>query len=219
MSLSGTRKGMIPSNEAREHDKARTHAIQGREARGALARHPTSLKRPEVEGLVKQFHIPFGCRILLPDSNNHACYPPRGFIAVSTQHLEQGLRFPVPPFLVEFLNKVKLAPFQLTPNSYTQLISLAVAFFRNGLHAPTPRIIQQFYSFKAVSAGDGEKPDGIYYLTARQSQYKDLLPKGEAKGKSNVGPYKTSWFYISCPSLADLRNFSFVLKPGTHKKI
>ena len=111
MSSSGVRKGHVPSSEACEHDAARKHAIQGRAARDTFARHPSSLKRPDVEGLVAQFHIPFGCRALLPGSQNHACYPPRGFIIVSVQHFEQGLRFPIQPYLIAFFNKVKLAPF------------------------------------------------------------------------------------------------------------
>ena len=78
MSSGGARKGIIPSSEARERDEARAHARQGREVRDKFAHHPSSLKRPEVEGFVTQFHIPLGCRALLPDSKNHACYPPRG---------------------------------------------------------------------------------------------------------------------------------------------
>ena len=111
MSSSGARKGIIPSSEARERDEARAHAIQGRAARDTFACHPSSLKRPDVKGLVTQFHIPLGCRALLPDSTNHACYPPRGYVAVSVQHFEQGLRFPIQPYWIAFLNKLKLALF------------------------------------------------------------------------------------------------------------
>ena len=93
---------------------------------------------------------------MLLTPKKHAVYPPQGYIAISTQHLEHGLRFPIPPYLIEFLNTVKLVPFQLAPNSYAQLTSLALAFLKNGLRPPTPKIIQTFYSIKGLSAKPGE---------------------------------------------------------------
>ena len=124
--------------------------------------------------------------------NSHATYPPTGFIAISPQHLESGFRFPVAPYILSLLNKLKLTPFKRTPNSYSQLTSLALLFLRNNLSSSSPKIVKFLFVFKNAK-------DELYYLAARPSQYKAILPQGRVKGKSNVGDYKSSWFFVSCP--------------------
>ena len=128
-------------------------------------------------------------------------------MAVSPQHIEIRFRFLVVPYLLNLLNELKLAPFQFTPNSYTQLISLAILFLRNKLSSPSPKLIKFLFYFKSTK-------DGLYYLVARPSPYKAILPQGRAKGKSNVGNYKFHWFFVACPSLLSLRSFSFALTSG-----
>ena len=175
--------------------------------------HPSRITYQDLVGLGVQYRFPRGCRLMEPAPMDHAATPPRGFVAISVQHLEAGLRFPVPPYLIELLNVLKLAPFQLTPNSYTQFSSLAIFFRKYGLPFPNPGIIRHLYTFKATSRG--QPRDGIYYASPRTASiYKDVVPKGDAKGKSNVGHYKTNWFYASCPSLSNLLNFSFRAEPG-----
>jgi len=85
--------------------------------------------------------------------SDHAAFLPAGFVAVSPQHLEFGLRFPLHPYLVAILNDLKLAPFQLTPNSYAQITSIAILFKKNQLHFPTPKILKYHYSFKGTKEG------------------------------------------------------------------
>ena len=81
---------------------------------------------------------------------------------------ESGFRFLLAPYLLKLLNEVKLAPFQLTPNSYAQLTSLALIFLRNNLHPPSLKLVKFPFSFKSAK-------DGLYYLAARPSQYKTIL--------------------------------------------
>ena len=138
---------------------------------------------------------------------SHAAYPPSRFVAISPQHFESGFRFPLAPYLLKLLNEFKLTPFQLTPNSYAQLTSLTLLFLRNNLPSPFPKLVKFLFSFKSAK-------DGLYYLVAHPSQYKTILPQGRAKGKSNVGDYKSSWFFVSCPLLLLLKNLSFTLTPG-----
>jgi len=128
-------------------------------------------------------------------------------VAISPQHFESRFRLPLIPYLLKLLNKLKLALFQLTPNSYAQLTSLALLFLGNKFRPPFPKLVKFLFSFKSAK-------DGLYYLASRPSQYKTILPQGKIKGKSNVGDYKSSWFFVSCPLLLSLKSPSFALTPG-----
>ena len=133
----------------------------------------------------REFHFLADYRVFVPPESSHAAYPAIGFVAISPQHFESGFRLPLVPYLLELLNDLKLAPFQLTPISYAQLTSLALLFLRNKLPPPSLNLVKFLFSFKSAK-------DGLYYLTAHPSQYKTILPQGRVKGKSNVGYYKSS---------------------------
>ena len=160
------------------------------------------------------YHFPATCRVMVLSHHDHAADPPDGFIAISRQHVKIGFRFPVPPYLINLLNDLEIALFQLTPNSYAQITTLAYIFFKNGLPPPNSNIIQSLFFFKFTTTPHDTKRDGIYYITARNSPYKAFLPL--KAGKSNVGDYKSRWFYASCLSLLKLVNFGFNDNPGEH---
>ena len=177
---------------------------QGREV---FKSFPSKAKLHEVVACAREFHFPADYQVYIPIENSHAAYPPTSFVAISPHYLEFGSRFPVIPYLLNLLNELKLAPFQLTPNSYAQLTSLTLLFHRNKLSPPSLKFVKFLFSFKSVK-------DELYYLAAHPSQYKTILSQGGVKGKSNVGDYKSSWFFVSCPSLLSLKSFSFALTPG-----
>ncbi|VFQ64025.1 unnamed protein product [Cuscuta campestris] len=56
--------------------------------------------------------------VLRPTSTQTALDAPSGFFTVHLASLKKGLRFPLHPLLVEFLNVVDLLPCQLVPNSH-----------------------------------------------------------------------------------------------------
>ena len=130
---------------------------------------------------MRKFRLLKDCRVYIHFLSYHATYPPTGFVAISPQLPKSRFRFPLAPYLLNLLNELKLAPFQLTPNLYAQLISLAILFLSNQLSPPSPRLIN-FFFFNSVK-------DRLYYLTACPSQYKVIRKEN---GKSNVGDYKSS---------------------------
>ncbi|VFQ71994.1 unnamed protein product [Cuscuta campestris] len=56
--------------------------------------------------------------VLRPTSTQTALDAPSGFFTVHLASLKKGLRFPLHPLLIEFLNVVDLLPCQLVPNSH-----------------------------------------------------------------------------------------------------
>ena len=183
-------------------------------ARAPFFHYESSLGLSDLETIAEGFSLPKGCRAMVPKASDHAAFPPKGFFAISHQHIEAGFRFPVHPYLVALLNDLNLAPFQLTPNSYAHLTALASIFLKNDLPPPTPAMIHHLFLFRSTTGPKANKKDGFYYTSARKSPYKVNLPQGI--GKSNVGDYKSRWFYASCLSLSDLKNFSFCLSPSKY---
>ncbi|KZV52824.1 hypothetical protein F511_20167 [Dorcoceras hygrometricum] len=70
--------------------------------------------------------------IRIPVVEDRAHLPPKGYHTFYLSHLEMGLRFPVPRFIQNLCDHLKVSPSQLTPNSYSSLLALRVLsrFFR-----------------------------------------------------------------------------------------
>ena len=67
-------------------------------------------------------------------------------------------------FFADFLNFVKLAPFQLPPNSYRLLAGLKYLFLKHEWEVPTPVDILYFFCLKASPDQKG-RGDEFYYFT------------------------------------------------------
>ncbi|VFQ82881.1 unnamed protein product [Cuscuta campestris] len=64
--------------------------------------------------------------VLRPTSTQTALDAPTGFFTVHLVSLKKGLRFPLHPLLIEFLNVVDLLPCQLVPNSHRYIAGYLV---------------------------------------------------------------------------------------------
>ncbi|KZV45160.1 hypothetical protein F511_11760 [Dorcoceras hygrometricum] len=64
--------------------------------------------------------------VVIPNPNERAHRPPRGFHSFYINQLEMGLRFPLPRFIADLCQHIKISPSQLAPNSYSFLLSLAI---------------------------------------------------------------------------------------------
>ncbi|VFQ90910.1 unnamed protein product [Cuscuta campestris] len=64
--------------------------------------------------------------VLRPTSTQTALDAPTGFFTVHLASLKKGLRFPLHPLLIEFLNVVDLLPCQLVPNSHRYIAGYLV---------------------------------------------------------------------------------------------
>ncbi|VFQ66941.1 unnamed protein product [Cuscuta campestris] len=64
--------------------------------------------------------------VMRPTSTQTALDAPSGFFTVHLASLKKGLRFPLHPLLIEFLNVVDLLPCQLVPNSHRYIAGYLV---------------------------------------------------------------------------------------------
>ncbi|KAK0572890.1 hypothetical protein LWI29_000036 [Acer saccharum] len=86
-----------------------------------------------------------------------------------------GVTLPLQPFITWFLAEARLAPAQLTPNSYRILMCMWHMWHRMKRPPPTPREVRHFYSLRPVGK------TGVYFLQSNQPEFwipKDVVVKG-----------------------------------------
>ncbi|KAK0574245.1 hypothetical protein LWI29_020337 [Acer saccharum] len=132
--------------------------------------------------------------------------PTPGHVAVYGSMLTCGVTLPLQPFITWFLAEARLAPAQLTPNSYRILMCMWHMWHRMKRPPPTPREVRHFYSLRPVGK------TGIYFLQSNQPEFwipKNVVVKGcvepttDEKMKGFVWGFptsnkfwKNSWFFV-----------------------
>ncbi|CAH9053192.1 unnamed protein product [Cuscuta europaea] len=79
------------------------------------------LRADQAECYVTQLHVGPSATVIEPGPNDLLSQAPEGCFAVHVLSVSLGLRFPLHPFLLEYLRYVGLAPCQLTPNSHSYI--------------------------------------------------------------------------------------------------
>ncbi|CAH9111915.1 unnamed protein product, partial [Cuscuta epithymum] len=83
------------------------------------------------EGTLGDYHVaqlyvgPYG-RVRAPLPSDHVLNPPLGYFGVYPMSFAKGLRFPLHPFIKEYLEMVELPPALLTPNSFSLIIGFLI---------------------------------------------------------------------------------------------
>ncbi|CAH9119786.1 unnamed protein product [Cuscuta europaea] len=78
-------------------------------------------KADKADLYVTQLHVGPSAEVVEPGVDDLLSRPPKGCIAVHILSVSMGLRFPLHPFLREYLRFVGLIPCQLTPNSHSYI--------------------------------------------------------------------------------------------------
>ncbi|KZV36525.1 hypothetical protein F511_44490 [Dorcoceras hygrometricum] len=87
--------------------------------------------------------------VVIPGPEERAHRPPRGFHSFYINQLEMGLRFPLPRFIAELCQHIRISPSQLAPNSYSFLLSLAILLRYNNLPL-VPYVLIQLVKIKRL---------------------------------------------------------------------
>ncbi|CAH9147432.1 unnamed protein product [Cuscuta epithymum] len=107
-------------------------------------------KAGEAEYLKTQLLIGPSAQVVDPGPNDVLLRPPEGCFVVHILSVELGLRFPLHPFVLEYLRYVKLAPRQLTPNNHSYLAGFLALCRSRGVD---PSLDQFFLSFNLCRGG------------------------------------------------------------------
>jgi len=125
--------------------------------------------------------------ILVPEAGDRPHLPPAGFMAWTKTHCECGA---IPPLATQFRNmliKFGLAPFQLSPNSYTVIAGMEIMKRKVKDSSMTPLELSYFYKLKRGKDGS------FFNLEANHNApcVKHL--------KSKAGNWRDSWFFVRNP--------------------
>ncbi|KZV24336.1 hypothetical protein F511_25584 [Dorcoceras hygrometricum] len=64
--------------------------------------------------------------VVIPHVHARAHRPPAGFHTFYINQIDRGLRFPIPTFISSLCDHIGISPSQLTPNSFSSILSLAI---------------------------------------------------------------------------------------------
>ena len=109
-------------------------------------------------------------------------------MVVTNRLLELGFGKPMHPFLIEIFEYHKIAPIQLSPNSYRLAIGLYMMYINKGYEPPTIEELGYFVSLRQ-SGGD----TGFFYYTIFSTHGKTGLSAGNP---SNMKHWKKDFFYL-----------------------
>ncbi|VFQ90027.1 unnamed protein product [Cuscuta campestris] len=124
--------------------------------------------------------------VMRPTSTQTALDAPSGFFTVHLASLKKGLRFPLHPLLIEFLNVVDLLPCQLVPNSHRYIAGYLVRCKDVGVK---PTLDHFIFTFKLTK---GHKDWASY---ASLSQRSSKLFASDKKGSTK--DWKPFFVFIS----------------------
>ncbi|KZV44725.1 hypothetical protein F511_37937 [Dorcoceras hygrometricum] len=119
----------LPDKASRKEILARINAeeailsAEGRpwyEIKASLLQESDKALIRDLSGMSDQYEV------LIPLPEDRAHLPPEGYHTFYMNQLEMGLRFPVPRFIQDLCDHLKVSPSQLTPNSYSSLLGLGV---------------------------------------------------------------------------------------------
>ncbi|CAH9111151.1 unnamed protein product [Cuscuta europaea] len=114
------------------------------------------------EYLVAQMYVgPYG-RVRPPRPTDHVLNPPPGYFGVYPMSFAKGLRFPLHPFITEYLDMVGLPPALLTQNSYLLIVGFLLRCAELDFR-PTTALFMNLYQI-----GRGSHQNCASYATLQQ---------------------------------------------------
>lgn len=122
--------------------------------------------------------------------------PPKGYFAYSRYHYMCGAIPPINAWILSFIAYLKVAHFQLQPNSYAILVSLFIIFHRKYGRPLSNRGIRYLYNLR------GYKKGSPYISLESAVSFKPVL---DLYLKFNM--FKKEWFFVKYDSVS-IRHFT-----------
>ncbi|KAL2481423.1 Uncharacterized protein Adt_34389 [Abeliophyllum distichum] len=128
---------------------------------------PSIMVEEDLTKLREAYRIPADIELILPDPNERACFPRRGCTALHLNAFVSGMRLPLHPMLRRILRAYDLAPTQVTPNGWSQMVGGMYLWFRHSFGMEMPlHVFQTIYQPRKLSRKKGEEEEvGWYYFS------------------------------------------------------
>ena len=105
------------------------------------------------EIFVARYGPPFGVQVWCPDVLTTYVVQVPKMVCFFEVAFENGLRFPLHPFIKRVMQHFNVCPSQLSPNFWGVLVRLLVVFRDRGLGVPSIALLLDFFSVKEAAAG------------------------------------------------------------------
>ena len=128
----------------------------------ALAVGPGSVEPLYGETFARRYRPPFGVQVWSPDILTSYVVQVPKMVCFFEVAFNNGLRFPLHPFIKRVLQYFNVCPSQLSPNIWGILVGLLVFFRDKGLGVPSIALFLDLFSVK-------EAAEGFLYLSRRAS--------------------------------------------------
>ncbi|KAL2517706.1 Uncharacterized protein Adt_13953 [Abeliophyllum distichum] len=83
---------------------------------------PSIMEEEDLTKLREEYRIPEDIELILPGPNERACFPRRGCTALHLNAFVSGMRLPLHPMFRRILRAYDLAPTQVAPNGWSQMV-------------------------------------------------------------------------------------------------
>ncbi|XP_062111639.1 uncharacterized protein LOC133823071 isoform X2 [Humulus lupulus] len=147
----------------------------------------SGLTMNKLSNMLQAHKLPLNLKFVIPERDDRATEPPKGFVAFSDSIIRSGGALPLLPFFVKVLNYFELAPLQLSPNSRVTLSSLYVLYHQVHSRGPSINEVHYFYTLR-----ENASAPGFYQLQKAADQKGTALVVGSI---SNRDSWKTDYFF------------------------
>ncbi|KAL2456915.1 Uncharacterized protein Adt_46577 [Abeliophyllum distichum] len=144
--------------------------------------------------LRETYRIPEDIELILHGPNERACFPMRGCTALHLNAFVSGMHLPLHLMFRRILRAYDLAPTQVSPNGWSQMVGSMYLWFSHTFGAEMSlHVFQTIYqSRKLPRKKGGEEEVGWYYFCPWGS-HKPLV----TGCPSSIKQWKESWFWVS----------------------
>ncbi|KAL2457597.1 Uncharacterized protein Adt_46314 [Abeliophyllum distichum] len=110
--------------------------------------------------LREAYRIPTDIEVILSGPNERACFSRRGCTALHLNAFVSGMRLPLHPMLRRILRAYDLAPTQVTPNGWSQMVGGMYLWFRHSFSMEMPlHVFQTIYQPRNLLKIKGRKDE------------------------------------------------------------
>ncbi|KAL2490756.1 Plus3 domain-containing protein [Abeliophyllum distichum] len=155
---------------------------------------PSIMVEEDLVKLREAYRIPDDIELILPEPNERACFPRRGCTALHLNAFVSGMRLPLHPMLRRILRAYDLAPTQVAPNGWSQMVGGMYLWFRHSFGMEMPlHVFQTIYQPRKLPRKKGGEEEVGWYYFSPWGSHKPLV----TGCPSSIKQWKESWFWVS----------------------
>ncbi|KAL2464836.1 Plus3 domain-containing protein [Abeliophyllum distichum] len=155
---------------------------------------PSIMVEEDLTKLREEYRIPTDIELILLGPSERACFPRRRCTALHLNVFVSGMRLPLHPMLRRILRAYDLAPTQVAPNGWSQMVGGMYLWFRHSFGMEMPlHVFQTIYQPRKLPWKKGREEEVGWYYFCPWGSHKPLV----TCCPSSIKQWKESWFWVS----------------------